>query len=101
MRKKNNLADRFTSNRTPQEETLNPGVSSVKEEQFSEENLEMEELVQAHKEEVRQRKEQRFLKFMLSLIHISRYNPYVYPDYLPGYIFFCLLQSEIVFAYGD
>ena len=44
MRKKNNLADRFTSNRTPQEETLNPGVSSVKEEQFSEENLEMEEL---------------------------------------------------------
>ena len=53
MRKKNNLADRFTSNRTPQEETLNPGVSSVKEEQFSEENLEMEELVQAHKEEVR------------------------------------------------
>lgn len=68
MRKKNNLADRFTSNRTPQEETLNPGVSSVKEEQFSEENLEMEELVQAHKEEVRQRKEQRFLKFMSGIL---------------------------------
>ena len=68
MRKKNNLADRFTSNRTPQEETLNPGVSSVKEEQFSEENLEMEEFVQAHKEEVRQRKEQRFLKFMSGIL---------------------------------